>query len=142
MPEKVDWNQLVAALREELQEKGGLVRLLDQQAQALFQRDAPENERLEEQIRIQLRAIERCTEVRELKLRQSVTSFQLREDVQVSQVIENFPEYVHPLLEALVIEVDRLSSRMQESMLQNEGLKQRFIVQNTLEDQKSTGPTY
>jgi hypothetical protein len=142
MPEKVDWNQLVDALREELQEKGGLVRLLDQQAQALFQRNARENERLEEQIRIQLRAIKRCTEVRELKLRQSATGFELREDAQVSQVIENFPEYVHPLLEALVIEVDRLSSRMQESMLQNEGLKQRFIVKNTLEDQKSTGPTY
>jgi hypothetical protein len=117
MPEKVDRNQLVEALREELQEKGGLVRLLDQQAQALFQEDARENERLEEQIHIQLRAIARCTQVRELKLRQSATSFQLREDVQVSQVIESFPEYVHPLLEALVTEVDRLSSRMQESML-------------------------
>ena len=58
----VDWDQLVDALRDELQEKGGLIRLLNQQTETLYRGDAAENERLEEQIRVQLRTISRCTQ--------------------------------------------------------------------------------
>jgi hypothetical protein len=129
MDGNVDWNQLVDALREELQEKGGLIRLLGQQTETLYRRDTAENERLEEQIRLQLRVIARCTQVREVALRQSASKFHLRDDVQAGEVIQNFPSYVHPLLEALVAEVERLSSRMQEYLGQNENLKQRFSTQ-------------
>src|SRR3984893_5935969 len=52
MSTKVDWDQLVDALRDELQEKGGLIRLLNQQTETLYRSDTVENERLEEQIRI------------------------------------------------------------------------------------------
>lgn len=122
----VDWNQLVDALREELQEKGGLIRLLTQQSDTLYRRDIAENERLEEQIRLQLRVIARCTQVREMALRQSASKFQLGEDVQAGEVIRNFPAYIQPLLDALVTEVERLSSRMQEGLGQNEDIKERF----------------
>ena len=131
MDGKVDWNQLVDALRDELQEKGGLIRLLDQQVQAVYRRDTRENERLEEQIRLQLRVIVRSTQFRELILRQSASSFQMSEDVHVNELIANFPDFVRPLLEALVTEVDRLSNRLQERLGQNEGLKQRFLIEST-----------
>jgi hypothetical protein len=127
----VDWNQLVDALRDELQEKGGLIRLLDQQVQAVYRRDTRENERLEEQIRLQLRVIARSTQFRELILRQSASSFQMSEDVHVNELIASFPDFVRPLLEALVTEVDRLSNRLQERLGQNEGLKQRFLIEST-----------
>jgi hypothetical protein len=129
MDGKVDWNQLVDALRDELQEKGDLIRLLTQQTDILYRRDIAENERLEEQIRLQLRVISRCTQVREMALRQSASKFHLGEDAQVGEVIHNFPDYVHPLLDALVAEVERLSSRMQECLGQNEGIKQRFCTE-------------
>ena len=126
---KVDWDQLVDALRDELQEKGGLIRLLNQQTETLYRSDTEENERLEEQIRVQLRLISRCTQGRELALRQTASRFQLNEDVQSNEVIQSFPEYVHPLLEALFSEVDRLSNRMQERLRQNQGLKERFLFE-------------
>jgi hypothetical protein len=129
MDRNVDWNQLVDALREELQEKGGLIRLLTQQTDTLYRRDTAENERLEEQIRLQLRVISRCTQVREMALQQSASKFHLGEDVRVGEVIHSFPEYVHPLLDALVAEVERLSSRMQECLGRNEGIKQRFCTE-------------
>ena len=129
MNTKVEWDQLVNALRDELQEKGGLIRLLNQQTETLYRSDIPENERLEEQIRVQLRIISRCTQSRELALRQTASRFQLNEDVQSAEVIESFPEYVHPLLEALFSEVDRLSNRMQERLKQNQGLKERFLFE-------------
>ena len=129
MNNKVDWDQLVDALREELQEKGGLIQLLNQQTETLYRSDIEENERLEEQIRVQLRTISRCTQGRELALRQTASRFQLNEDVQSNEVIQSFPEYVHPLLEALFSEVDRLSNRMQERLRQNQGLKERFLFE-------------
>jgi hypothetical protein len=129
MDTKVDWDQLVDALRNELQEKGGLIRLLNQQTETLYRRDIAENERLEEQIRVQLRVISHCTQGRELALRQTASRFQLNEDVQSNEVIRSFPEYVHPLLEALFSEVDRLSNRMQERLRQNQGLKERFLFE-------------
>jgi hypothetical protein len=64
-----------------------------------------------------------------MALRQSALKFQLGEDVRAGEVIRNFPPYIHPLLEALVTEVERLSSRMQEYLGQNENLKQRFSTQ-------------
>jgi hypothetical protein len=127
----VGWNQLVDALRNELQEKGGLIRLLDQQVQAVYRRDTRENERLEEQIRLQLRVIARSTQFRELILRQSASSFQMSEDVHVNELIASFPDFVRPLLEALVTEVDRLSNRLQDRLGQNDGLKQRFLMEST-----------
>jgi cell division septum initiation protein DivIVA len=129
MNTKVEWDQLVNALRDELQEKGGLIRLLNQQTETLYRSDLPENERLEEQIRVQLRIISRCTQSRELALRQTASRFHLNEDVQSVEVIQSFPEYVHPLLEALFSEVDRLSNRMQERLKQNQGLKERFLFE-------------
>jgi hypothetical protein len=129
MDGKVDWNQLVDALRDELQEKGGLIRLLDQQVQAVYRRDTHQNVYLEEQIRLQLRVIARSAQIRESLLRQSASSFQLSEDVGVTELIAHFPDFVRPLLEALVTEVDRLSNRLQERLGQNEGLKQRFLVE-------------
>ena len=39
MNTKVDWDQLVDALRDELQEKGGLIRLLNQQTETLYRSD-------------------------------------------------------------------------------------------------------
>ena len=129
MNTKVDWDQLVDALRDELQEKGGLIRLLNQQTETLYRRDTTENERLEEQIRVQLRIISRCTQGRELALRQTASKFHLNEDVQSHEVIRSFPDYVHPLLEAIFSEVDRLSNRMEERLRQNQGLKERFLIE-------------
>jgi hypothetical protein len=129
MNTKVDWDQLVDALRDELQEKGGLIRLLNQQTEILYRRDTIENERLEEQIRSQLRLISRCTQSRELALRQTASKFHLNDDVQSPEVIRSFPDYVHPLLEALFSEVERLSNRMEERLRQNQGLKERFLIE-------------
>ena len=54
MDTKVDWDQLVGALRNEMAEKGGLIGLLNRQTETLYRQDMAENERLEEQIGRQL----------------------------------------------------------------------------------------
>src|SRR5215469_14898079 len=123
MDTKVDWDQLVDALRDELEEKRGLIGLLNRQTEALYRRDMMENERLEEQIRAQLRLASRRTQGRELALRQTASKFHLNEDVQSNEVVRSFPEYVHPLLEGLFSDVDGLTNRMKERFRQNQRLK-------------------
>jgi hypothetical protein len=129
MDTKVNWDQLVGALRGELQEKGGLIGLLNQQTETLYRRDTLENERLEKQIRTQLELISLSTQGRDHAVRQTASAFHLKEDVQSNEVIRGFPDFVHPLLEALFAEVDRLSSRVKERLKQNEGLKERFLLE-------------
>ncbi|HXO96068.1 MAG TPA: hypothetical protein VN857_05745, partial [Chthoniobacterales bacterium] len=112
METQLEWDQLVDSLRDELQEKGGLIRLLNQQTELLYQRDPRGNERVEEQIRGQLRLVSRCTQSRELILRETATRLNLREEADATEIVHGFPEYVQPLLEALFTEVERLSGRM------------------------------
>jgi hypothetical protein len=128
MDTKVDWDQLGDALRDELQEKRELIRLLNQQTEALYRRDIMENERLEEQIRVQLRLISRRTQGRELALRQTASNFHLNGNVQSNEVVRSFPEYVRPLFEDLFSEVERLTSRMEERLRQNRGLKREISL--------------
>jgi hypothetical protein len=129
MDNKVDWDQLVSALRDELQEKGGLIGLLNRQTETLYRRDTAENERLEEQIRTQLELMLRSTQGRDHAVRQTASAFHLKEDVQSNEVIRSFPDFVHPLLEALFSEVEQLSNRVKERLKQNEGLKERFLFE-------------
>jgi hypothetical protein len=130
MDTKVDWDQLVGALRNEMAEKGGLIGLLNRQTETLYRQDSAENERLEEQIRRQMELILLSTQGRDYAVRQTASAFALKEDVQSNEVIRGFPDFVHPLLEALFAEVERLSSRVKERLQQNEGLKARFIFQS------------
>jgi hypothetical protein len=131
METQLEWDQLVDSLRDELQEKGGLIRLLNQQTELLYQRDPRGNERVEDQIRGQLRLVSRCTQSRELILRETAAGLNLREEADAAEIVRGFPEYVQPLLEALFSEVVRLSGRMQERLRQNQELKVRFLSEAT-----------
>jgi hypothetical protein len=129
MDTNVDWDQLVGALRIELQEKGGLIGLLNRQTETLYRRNTEEYVRLEEQIRTQLELIVRSTQGRDDAVKQTASAFHLNEDVQSNEVIRGFPDFVRPLLEALFSEVERLSIRMKERLKQNKALKERFLFE-------------
>ena len=115
-----EWDQLVNALREELQEKGGLLQFLNQQTEVLYLRLPDENRRLEEQIRTQILVASGCTRKRELILREIASRMDLADGNNPSEIVVRFPEYVQPLLEALFSEVERLSGRMEERLNQNQ----------------------
>jgi hypothetical protein len=125
-----EWDQLVNALREELQEKGGLLQFLGQQTEVLYLRLADENRRLEDQIRTQILVASGCTRKRELILREIASRMDLADGNNPSEIVVRFPEYVQPLLEALFSEVERLSGRMEERLRQNEQLKTSFFSES------------
>ena len=122
-----EWDQLVNALREELQEKGGLLQFLNQQTEVLYLRLPDENRRLEDQIRTQILVASGCTRKREVILREIASLMDLADGNNPSEIVVRFPEYVQPLLEALFSEVERLSGRMEERLRQNQQLKTHFF---------------
>jgi hypothetical protein len=122
-----DCERLIGALRNELQEKGGLIGLLNQQSNILYRCDAVENKRLEELILSQLDLVSRSTQGRDEAIRNTATALHLNEDVQSDEFIHGFPDFVHPLLEALFSEIDRLGHRVAERLKLNEGLKKRYL---------------
>ena len=120
---------MVTALRNELQENGGLIRLLNQQTKALYRHDRAENSRLEDQIRDQIRIAIRCRRCREITLRQTAASLALGEDASSETILAHFPGYVQPLLEALCTEVECLNGRLVERLRQNQQLKEHFLTE-------------
>ena len=129
MESTLAWDELVAALRNELQESGDLIRLLNQQTIALYRHDATENERLEDQIRTQIRITVRCRQARELILRQAAVNFSLGEEASSAMILARFPGYVQPLLDALCTEVECLNERLVERLRQNQQLKEHFLTE-------------
>jgi hypothetical protein len=130
MDTSLDSERLITALRNELQEKGGLIGLLNQQSNILYRCDAVENKRLEEQILSQLDLVSRSTQGRDEAIRQTASALHLNENVQSNEVIRGFPDFVHPLLEALFSEIDRLGHRAKERLKLNEGLKKRYLFES------------
>jgi hypothetical protein len=131
MDSTLAWNDLVAALRNELQEYGDLIRLLNQQTRALYRYDRAENTRLEDQIRDQIRIAIRCRQSRELILRQTAANLALDEEASSETILAHFPGYVQPLLEALCTEVECLNGRLVERLRQNQQLKEHFLTEIT-----------
>lgn len=129
MDSTLAWNDLVAALRNELQENGGLIRLLNQQTRALYRYDRAENARLEDQIRAQIRVAIRCRQSRELILRQTASNLALGDEVPSETILAHFPRYVQPLLDALCTEVECLNGRLVERLRQNQQLKEHFLAE-------------
>ena len=125
-----DWEELVNALREELQEKGGLLQFLNQQTEVLYLRQSDENRRLEDEIRAQILVASGCTRKREVILGEMASRMDLADGNNRSEIVVRFPEYVQPLLEALFSEVERLSGRMEERLKQNQQLKTRFFSES------------
>ena len=129
MDSTLAWNDLVAALRNELQENGGLIRLLDQQTIALCRYDGAENERLEDQIRAQIRIAIRCRQARELILKQTAANLALGDEASSETILARFPGYVQPLLDALCTEVECLNGRLVERLRHNQQLKEHFLTE-------------
>ena len=127
--EPLNWDELVATLRAELQEKHDLLCLLNQQTETLYRRDVQENERLEELIRKQMDVAAAGRQASELVFRRTAARLQLPDRAPDEAVLAQFPPYVQPFLESLSLEVETLGSRLGNRMLQNQHLKARLLAE-------------
>ena len=113
--------QIIDALRAELQEYGGLLNLFDEQQDAILNRKADAVGEVEIIIEAQLATL------RARRSRRESLVAALAPDATLLQVILHFPQPMRPLVEALATEVNRLIARVRRRAQQNQMLLARTI---------------
>ena len=121
------WEAVVEALRDELQEYGGLLNLFEDQQAAILQRRPEVVLEVTASIEEQLKTINELRNHREELVRKSSRTVQTTSDGLVREVISYFPEAVRSLANALVDEVNNLLIRTKRRARQNQMLLVRSI---------------
>jgi hypothetical protein len=126
MEQEAPWDALVEALRQELQEKGDILRLLNAQTEALYRLQTEEVDRLEQEIRRQWDVVRQSCRHSEKIATTTGEGLGLPGESNAATLVNHFPEYVRPLLDALIGEVNRLERRMEEKQRENLSLRNRL----------------
>lgn len=121
------WITITECLRRELAEYGCLLRLFEEQQNALFGRDATTVLRLSTEIEQQVRFLHESRRTRE----EAVATFAVSRNEPVNATLRSliplFAEEVRPLLEALIGEVNVLIHRVRRASRHNHTLLARTV---------------
>jgi len=120
---KSEWEPLIAALRAELQEFGGLIRLLNDEQDCIFANPS--------QVTTAPESINRQHAIAFMSARIRSGLMTLpgsngeRRDATAPEILEVAPEEIRPLLAALFQEVENLALRAGDRTYQNDWLRKR-----------------
>ena len=130
-----DWQQLVDALRAELQEYGAVRNILDQQQKAIFARDAERVGELALTLNQQIEVSSKFRREREVLMRQIAEVNNLPLHTPLAQMRKIFPEAAQPLLQALARELIEMLNTLRRRSRQNQTLLARTceIMEKTLQ---------
>ena len=117
--------QIIDALRAEMQEYGGLLNLFDQQQNSILNRNADGVADMEQTIEVQLATLRARRSQREILV--SALTPEVDTHPTLLQSILLFPQPMRPLVEALASEVNRLIGRVRRRAQQNQMLLARTI---------------
>lgn len=118
---------LVRALRDELQQYGEMLALLDQQQEGVLARAADDVLQSVSAIHAQGAVIESARRDREANRRQVAIEFGLPKDTPFTELLPRLPEDYRPLVRALVEENNELLVRVQQRARQNHLLLSRSL---------------
>jgi len=120
-------DNLIEALRDEVQEYGGLLSLFDEQQTAILERKPTVVLSIQDSIKGQLETINGCRKRREQIAREFAVSLGQEPEITVRQLIDYCEEVVRPLLHALIYEVNQLITKTRRRGQQNQMLLARSI---------------
>jgi hypothetical protein len=120
-------DNLIVALREEVQEYGELLSLFNDQQTAILERNPNLVLAVQDSIKEQLEAIHSCRKQRETVARELAVEIGEDPDSSVKQLIDKCEETVRPLLNALIYEVNNLISKTRRRGNQNQMLLARSV---------------
>jgi|CXWL01.1.fsa_nt_gi flagellar biosynthesis/type III secretory pathway chaperone len=123
----VAWPEIATLLRAELAEYGALLALFDAQQSALFARDAKEVLRLSAAIEQQVRAVGEGRQQREKLVAGFAREQGQPEQATLRSLLPCIESTAHPLLEALIGEINHLLHRVRRLNRQNHLLLSRTV---------------
>jgi len=115
----IEIEPLIEALREELQQYGEMLALLDQQQERIVQRNAPEISASVDRINAQSEVIQKARAERGVRQRELAESLRLGQGATLADLIQKLVPKYQPLLQALFQENNRLLFRVQQRAQQN-----------------------
>jgi flagellar biosynthesis/type III secretory pathway chaperone len=119
--------RLIQLLREELQQYGEMLALLDQQQEYIITRAADEVLQTVAAIQAQSRAIELARARRDECRNELIQNLSQPEDIEFAQLLPLLPASYRPLVDALVKENNELLSRVRHVARQNHLLLSRTV---------------
>ncbi len=117
--EEKEWNPLVDLLREEVQEYGGLYNLLERQQDEIFNREPENVMRTNEDIEAHMKLMNTLREKREAKVRTMAEERNCDPSQSLKKMLPEFPDFIRPMLAALIDEVNAMVSRTRRKARQN-----------------------
>lgn len=125
-----DLDPLVELLRNEVQEYGGLYNLLERQQEEIFQRDPQLVLDTNAEIEGYMTDMGGLREKRETLVREMARSFGADEEKPLSKLLDYFPDFMRPMLQALVEEINHMVRRTRQKARQNFMLLSRTMEIN------------
>jgi len=119
--------RIIAALRHELEEYGGLLNAFDAQQQAILNRQPDTVLALEETLAAQLAVVKNLRSRREALVADFAGGDRPPSRVSLLGTIPSFREAIRPLVEALATEINRLIARTRRKAEQNQLLLARTV---------------
>ena len=123
----INYDNLIGALRDEVQEYGELLSLFNDQQAAILERDPSRVLEVQERIKDQLVTINDRRKHREQVAKDFAVEIGADPASSVRQLIDNCEETVRPLLNALIYEVNQLITKTRRRGHQNQMLLSRSI---------------
>jgi flagellar biosynthesis/type III secretory pathway chaperone len=122
---KDQWEDLANLLRQELQEYGGFLVLLNQQQKCILKQDADQLRQLEHEIQNQINSTQ-IIKNRRVDMVASISEILGNEaDASLSELLPSFPSVAQPMLEALINEINSLIAKTRKVLRQNHMLLSR-----------------
>jgi flagellar biosynthesis/type III secretory pathway chaperone len=126
-PLPIQINSLIEALRDELQQYGEMLALLDQQQEHITQRAADEVLHSAVAVTEQMDRIRAARAQRETRQRELAAALQCEPDASFANLLPRLPQAYQPAVSALVQENNDLLARVQQRARQNHLLLCRAV---------------
>ena len=125
--EASDWEPLVEILRNELQEYGGLFNLLGQQQDRIIERKPDAVLSINDEIEVQTRTVSDLRGRREACVDDLLVRVGETAPGSLRKLIAHLPEFVQPLFEALMTDINHMVRRNRHKARQNHLLLSRAV---------------
>ena len=120
------WEDLLSLLRDELQEYGSLVGLLNAQQQSILDRRTESLMEINQSVQTQMEASQILQKRRQGFVNHLARNFGESSDTSLSELLPHLPDVTKPMFESLIEEINSLITRVRRKIEQNQRLLVRL----------------
>ena len=121
-----DWEDLLELLRDELQEYGGLIGLLNAQQQSILNRRPESLLEINQSVQTQLEASQILHRKRSGFVSNLAENYGQPNSSTLSELVTYFPEVTQPMFQSIIDEINSLISQVRSKIEQNQRLLKRL----------------